>query len=103
MKLASQKCANKTDSVLGFMRRTITPRNSELFSELYKSLVIPVLEYCSQVWCPHLKKDLNILEKVQCRAFKCALGKFGCDVLQKTPHGLKMANASTKKIILFVH
>ena len=84
--------------MLGFMRRTITPRNSELFSELYKSLVIPILEYCSQVWCPHLKKDLNILEKVQFRAFKCALGKFGCDVLQKTPHGLKWPTLQQRRL-----
>ena len=33
--LQAKKCVNKADSVLGFMRRTITPRNSELFSELY--------------------------------------------------------------------
>ena len=55
-------------------------KNSELFSKLYKSLVRPILEYCSSVWCPHLKKDSNILEKVQCRASKCALGNIGQDM-----------------------
>ena len=72
--LQANKCANKANSVLGFISRTVGPRNSELFSKLYKSLVLPVLEYCSSVWCPHLKKDLNLLEKVQRRASKCALG-----------------------------
>ena len=56
------------------------PKNPQLFSKLYKSLVRPILEYCSPVWCPHLKKDLNTLEKVQRRASKCALGNIGQDM-----------------------
>ena len=66
--------------MLGFIRRTVGPKNPELFSKLYKSLVRPILEYCSPVWCPHLKKDLNTLEKVQRRASKCALGNIGRDM-----------------------
>ena len=38
------------------------------------------LEYCSPVWCPHLKKDSNTLEKVQRRAINCALGNIGRDM-----------------------
>ena len=61
---------------------TVGPKNPQLFSKLYKSLVRPILEYCSPVWCPHLKKDLNTLEKVQRRASrsKCALGNIGQDM-----------------------
>ena len=55
-------------------------KNPQLVSKLYKSLVRPILEYCSPVWCPHLKKDLNTLEKVQRRASKCALGNIGQDM-----------------------
>ena len=78
--MQANKCANKANSVLGFIRRTVGPKNPQLFSKLYKSLVRPILEYCSPVWCPHLKKDLNTLEKVQCRASKCALGNIGQDM-----------------------
>ena len=76
----ANKCANKANSVLGFIRRTVGPKNPELFSKPFKSLVRPILECCSPVWCPHLKKDSNTLEEVQRRASKCALGNIGQDM-----------------------
>ena len=53
----ANKCAKKANSVLGFIRRTVGPKNPELVPKLYNSLVRPILEYCSPVWCPHFKKD----------------------------------------------
>ena len=40
---------------------------------LYKSLVRPKLLYCSQVWRPHLMKDIRLFESVQRRATKFIL------------------------------
>ena len=37
---------------------------------LYKTLVRPIIDYCSQVWRPHLKKDINLVEKIQKRFTK---------------------------------
>ena len=34
---------------------------------IYKAFVRPILEYSSEVWCPFLVKDIEILEKVQRR------------------------------------
>jgi hypothetical protein len=78
--LQATKCANKANSLLGFIKRTVGSKNSDLFSKLYKSLVRPILEYCSPVWSPHLKKDIDILEKVQRRASRLALGSDAKDM-----------------------
>ena len=78
--LQATKYANKANSVLGFVRRTVGPNNPDLFSKLYKSLVRPILEYSSPVWSPHLKKDIATLEKVQRRASRFALGTTANDM-----------------------
>ena len=78
--LQATKCANKANSVLGFVRQTVGPTNPDLFSKLYRSLVRPILEYSSPVWSPHLKKDIATLEKVQRRASRFALGTTANDM-----------------------
>ena len=41
---------------------------------LYKTLVRPLIDYCSQVWRPYLKKDVNSIEKIQKRYTKMVEG-----------------------------
>jgi len=67
----SQQCnkaANTANRILGMISRTFSYKPCVLVNTLYKSLVRPHLDYCSQAWRPHLKKDIDTLEKVQRRA-----------------------------------
>jgi len=66
MEYANNKCANEANSILGFIRRAVGPKSSELFSKLYESLVRP-MPYPST------------FEKVQRKASKFTLGNIGRD------------------------
>ena len=67
----SKQCvtaSKKANQILGMIGRTFSCKNKSIILKLYKSLVRPHLDYCSQVWRPHLVKDKECLEKVQRRA-----------------------------------
>ena len=56
--------------MLGIIKHTFTNLNTEKFKILYKSYVRPHLEYAVQAWSPHLRKDIEAIEKIQRRATK---------------------------------
>lgn len=60
----------KANSRLGIIRRNFTNLTPTVFLPIYKSLVRPLLEYCSCIWNPALKMDYNDIEKIQRRATK---------------------------------
>ena len=67
----SEQCgiaARKGNQILGLIRRNIAYRDKRLIIPLYISLVRPHLEYCIQAWRPHVRKDIDKLERVQRRA-----------------------------------
>ena len=62
----SEQCriaASKGNQILGMIRRNITYKEKSLIVPLYKAIVRPHLEYCIQAWNPHLRKDIDMLEK----------------------------------------
>lgn len=61
---------SKANRVLGALRHSFKYMNSTILLKLYKSMVRPHLEYASCVWSPHLKKDMDAIERVQRRATK---------------------------------
>ena len=61
---------NKSNSIVGIIRRTFEYLDQSNFVHLYRSLVRPHLEYANQIWAPHLKKHITAIENVQRRATK---------------------------------
>ena len=75
--IVSEQCriaASKANQVLGMIRRNITYKDNSLIVPLYKAIVRPHLEYCIQAWSPYLRKDIDMLEKIQRRATKLIPG-----------------------------
>ena len=61
---------NKAYLMLGIIKRNFKHLNIQCFTLLYKSMVRSHLDYCSSVWNPYHKGDIESLEKVQKRATK---------------------------------
>ena len=49
----TQKVVNKANKIVGFLKKNVGPGNKEVFSRLYKALVIPILEYAVPLWSPY--------------------------------------------------
>ena len=62
------KAANTANRILGMINRTFSYKPRVLVNTLYKSLVRPHLDYCSQAWRPHLGKGIDTREEVERRA-----------------------------------
>ena len=73
----SEQCriaASKDNQILGMIRRNITYKENSLIVPLYKAIVRPHFEYYIQAWSPYLRKDIDMLEKIQRRATKLIPG-----------------------------
>uniref|UniRef100_K7EYK2 Reverse transcriptase domain-containing protein n=2 Tax=Pelodiscus sinensis TaxID=13735 RepID=K7EYK2_PELSI len=72
LKTSTQSAAavKKANRMLGIIRKGIENKTQNILLPLYKTMVRPHLEYCVQMWSPHLKKDILALERVQKRATK---------------------------------
>jgi len=57
--------ANSSRRKLGWILRTFETREPLPMITLWKSLIVPILDYCSQLWCPWSRKDIQLIESVQ--------------------------------------
>lgn len=61
IKIATKKSLN----ALFVLFRNVFITDPKILVRLYKTYVVPHLEYASQTWSPHLKKDIDSIERVQ--------------------------------------
>ena len=74
---------SKANQTLGFIWQAAGGASSKAFAALYRSLVLPVLEYGLPAWCPNTASNTAKLEKVQRRASRICLKQHKGDVLQR--------------------
>ena len=63
--LQVEKAVSAASQMVGWGMRTFRGRSSFLLLTLFKSLVQPHLDYCSQLWSPTSQELINKLEQVQ--------------------------------------
>jgi hypothetical protein len=68
---------------MGWILRTFQTREKILILTLYRSLVLPVLEYCCQLWCPQMVGEIGTVEAVQRTLTSKIEGLSGCDYWQR--------------------
>ena len=59
----TEKSCKTANKILGFIARNFRYKSKALILPLYKSLVRPHLEHAVQSWSPHLRRDIDKIEK----------------------------------------
>ena len=66
----------KANSMLGFLRRNLRVSNESTKTSAYRSMVRPLLEYCSTVWSPYTQEHIQKIEMVQHRAARNVTNRY---------------------------
>ena len=62
--------------MLGFLRRNLRFSNESTKTSAYRSMVRPLLEYCSTVWSPYTQEHIQNIEMVQRRAARYVTNRY---------------------------
>lgn len=63
--LQIDNAVKKAKQSIGWILRSFKSRETSLMLTLYKTMVLPLLEYCSQLWCPTTIGEIRKMESVQ--------------------------------------
>ena len=66
----------RSSNLSSWVLRVFKTREQSVMMTLFRSLVIPHMEYCCQLWSPHLLGDIRRLEAIQ-RSFTARITEFG--------------------------
>ena len=84
----------KATQRLFLLRKIFKSKKCSLLILGYKTFIIPILEYCSQIWNPHNDSDIRRIESVQRMFTKKLVGYNG----MKYPDRLKKAGLCTLEL-----
>ncbi|EYC18154.1 hypothetical protein Y032_0028g1706 [Ancylostoma ceylanicum] len=90
----------KAFSVLFIILRNVRCNDKDILIRLYKSYVLPHLEYCSQVWSPYTKKLQRKIEKVQQTFTRILYHKINLNYNPSTSHYLPSYGVRLKSLKL---
>ena len=71
-----KQIASKANKTSAFIHRNLKGCPFDVQTQCYKSMVRPILEYSCTVWDPHLKQDIETLEKCQKRTARKITSNF---------------------------
>lgn len=60
-----EKIVSKCKQLMGYILRTFKARDPETLLTLWKAIIIPHMDYCSQLWAPHKQNHVGKLEGLQ--------------------------------------
>ena len=59
------KMCQSARNMCSWILRTFKSRSHDLMLTTWKSLVLPILDYCSQLWCPQKRGEIQQIEEIQ--------------------------------------
>ncbi|XP_028966502.1 uncharacterized protein LOC114828045, partial [Galendromus occidentalis] len=66
----------------GTIMRSFIVRDPTFYIHLYRSLILPRLTYCCEIWRPYLKKEIKALDRLQNSFIRRVA--YRCDVDRET-------------------
>ena len=67
---------SKALSVKAFLQRNLKSCPTQIKLKCYNAMIRPILEYANPVWSPHIRRDIDKLERVQRQSARFIMADF---------------------------
>ena len=93
----------KCNKLLGFLRTVVGNQNKNILLTLYRSLILPIIDFCSPVWFVYQKNHTDNLETIQRRATRFILcQRRGDQSYEKRLKQLNLMNLANRRKYLSI-